>query len=76
MPAATPTLMVPKVGQVLTVYLPSEITRAEVTEVLGEDTIMARLVMWLMAKTHHHKMDDVVKCSRVRGVLGERWEVA
>lgn len=75
MVTTTPTLMVPKVGQTLTVYLPSEITRAEVEDVIDDDTIKVRLAMWLMGKTHGHKLDDRVKCHRVQGTLGERWEV-
>lgn len=73
--ATTPRLAMPAVGQLLPVVLPSEITRAEVVEVKNSDHIVAKLVVTPMGKSHSYKLGDKVKCHRVAGTLGERWEV-
>ncbi len=66
-------LMVPEEGQVITVVLPSEITRAKVVQVHDDDHITAELIQVLMGKTHRYSKDDKVKFKRVAGLSGEFW---
>lgn len=70
----TPRLSTPKIGQVLTVTLPQERTRAEVTEVVDPDHIRARLVQTPMAKSHSFRLNQTVDFLRVSGVMGQEWE--
>lgn len=64
----------PEVGQMLTVCLPSEITRAKVEKIIDQDTIEAKISITPMAKTHTYRLGQVVKFHRAQGVMGQRWE--
>jgi hypothetical protein len=62
-------------GQLLTVQLPNERTRAEVTEVVDQDNIKAKLVITPMSKSHMYQLNQTLPFHRISGVMGDRWEV-
>lgn len=66
-------MFIPQAGQSLTVMLPSETMRAEVTRVVNRDTVIVKIGQPMM-RTHAWRKDDLVACRRKTGVLGETWE--
>lgn len=76
----TPRLGMPKVGQIIPVYLApqreTEILRAEVIDVINPDHIIVCLSVMapMMTKSHAYKLNDRVECVRVVGRMGDRWE--
>ncbi len=71
----TPKLGDVKVGQLLTVQLPDERTRGEVVEVIDQDHIRAKLIITPMSKTHSYRLGQSPHFHRVKGDMGDKWEV-
>lgn len=70
----TPRQGIPKIDQLLTVCLPSELTRAQVVEVVDPDHIKAKIVQTPMAKTHTYQLGQTIDFLRIDTFSGERWE--
>ena len=64
-----------ELGQLLTVQLPNERTRAEVTEVIDQDNIKARLIITPMSKSHIYQINQILPFHRISGEMGDKWEV-
>lgn len=63
----------PRIGEDLTVVLPSETMRARITRVVDADTVIVEIGQPFM-KTHNYRRGDLVACRRTPGVLGETWQ--
>jgi hypothetical protein len=71
-------MRIPEVGEVLTVGLPSEVTRAEVQAVEDKDTVIATLNQSRpFSKFHDYRYEDWVRAKRVEGLVPgiSKWEV-
>lgn len=66
-------LIVPQIGEVITVTLPGEIIRAEVVRILDDDNIVCKLQQ-PMAKSHSFHKNDLVNFHRAKGFMREHWE--
>lgn len=52
----------PKVGDIITVEIPDERTRAEIMKVVSDTAVIARLMTYLVSKSHNYRKDDLVPC--------------
>lgn len=69
--------MPPIVGQLITVELPDERTRAEVVKVISETAVLAKISQFTTAsKSHSYKKDDVVGAQMKKSNLGQMAWVA
>jgi hypothetical protein len=66
-------LTIPKIGDITTVNIPSEILRAEVVEVIDEDHIICKLSQ-PMSKGHNYQKDQRVAFHRSKGLAREQWD--
>ena len=64
--------MLPEVGQLITVELPDERTRAEIIKVISETAVLAKISQFTTAsKSHPYKKGDVVGAQLKPGNLGQ-----
>jgi hypothetical protein len=63
----------PRVNDDLTVTLPGEMMRAQVTRVIDKNTVIVQIGQ-PMTRSHNFRKDDLVGCRRTPGVLGESWQ--
>lgn len=66
-------MFIPEVGRYLTVMLPGELMRAQVTKVVGRNLVFVQLGQ-PMTRGHTFRLGDQVACRRTPGVLGETWQ--
>lgn len=65
----------PQVGDMTTVHLPGEITRAEIRKVTSERTMIAELSSFTTAKDHPYKKGDLVPFRLKKNGLNQQiWE--
>lgn len=65
---------VPSPGDHFNVFLPHETIRAEVLDVIDDDTILVGLNLGApLGKANDYKAGEWVRCRRQPGILGEKW---
>ena len=63
MPKMSGAEYVPKEGDVITVYLPDERTRATIERVISDTAVIAKIMQYTTAKiSHSYKKGDLVAC--------------
>lgn len=66
-------MFIPAPGTMLTVDLPGERLRAQVTSVYDQDTVFV-VIGQPLTKNHTYRKDDLITCLRTQTDLGEIWE--